>query len=802
MPNEPQYVTMPMLALRGLTVFPGMLLHFDVGREISIKALEESMSAGQSIFLVAQRNVAVEMPSFEDLYRIGTISNVRQILRLPGDNVRVMVEGVTRGQLCELVQTSPYLAAQVETLVEEAPLTPSARSEALVRMCYDLFRRYIELAPNMTNDILLNIMSSEDPGHIADLVAQNIAMRQNDKQSVLEELRPLRRLEKVNQILRREIEILEMDREMQEKFRSHLGKAQRDYILREQMKVLQSELGEYEDGSSELEEYRQKIARANLPAEAEEKLKKEVSRLSKQPFGSSEAAVIRGYLDTCLELPWNKTTADKMYVEKARKVLEADHYGLEKVKERVLEFLAVKQLAPQLKGQVLCFVGPPGVGKTSVAHSIAKAMNRKIARLSLGGVRDEAEIRGHRKTYVGAMPGRILTAIRQAGTNNPILLLDEIDKLGSDYRGDPAAALLEVLDTEQNNAFRDHYLELPFDLSDVFFITTANDTSTIPRPLLDRMEVIELSSYTDEEKLQIAKRHLLPKQMKRHGIPRGMLKLTDDAIRELIVRYTRESGVRILERKLAEICRKAAKAAVSDSVKKISITGDSLQAFLGPPKYHPEKLYRTMQVGVVNGLAWTSSGGEILEVEVSVVPGSGKLELTGNLGNVMKESAMAALSYIRSRASQLGIEQDFHHTKDIHVHFPEGAVPKDGPSAGIAIAIAMISALTNAPVRPGYAMTGEITLRGRVLPIGGLKEKTMAALRNGLKTVIIPTENESDLEEIDQTVRNALRFVLAEQIDTVISEVLDFSSVPIRENKENIRIAEPAGTGQGITLKQ
>lgn len=766
---------MPALALRGLTIFPNMLLHFDVGRDASIKALDESMTSGQPIFLVAQRDLAVENPKEKDLYSVGTVCNVRQILRLPADNVRVMVEGISRGRLLHLVQSTPYMVAEVEEIEPEQVVRRSARTEALIRRTYELFEAYVELAPKMTPDILLSILSSEDPGYIADYIAQNLPMRTGDKQLILEELRPVRRLERLCQTLRRELEILELEQDMQNKVRDQLTRSQRDYVLREQLKVLQQELGEEpQGGDNEITEYRQKIAHAKLPAEVAEKLMKEVGRLEKQPFGSAEAAVLRNYLDAVLELPWGKKTRERVDVEAARKILDADHYGLEKVKERILEFLAVKQLAPELKGQILCLAGPPGVGKTSVAASVARALHRNMARISLGGIHDEAEIRGHRKTYVGAMPGRIIAAIKQAGSCNPLLLLDEIDKLGSDQRGDPSSALLEVLDAEQNATFRDHFLEVPFDLSDVLFITTANDLGTIPRPLLDRMEIIELGSYTDEEKLQIARRHLLPKELKRHGLTRSQLRITDDALREVIRGYTRESGVRVLERMLGALCRKAAMRIVSDGVKSVRITGDNLETCLGVRRYHPEKVPRTAQVGVVNGLAWTSVGGEILEVEVGVVPGSGKVELTGNLGSVMKESAQAALSYIRSRAVQLGIKEDFYQKKDIHVHFPEGAVPKDGPSAGIAITTAMVSALTGVPVRRELAMTGEVTLRGRVLAIGGLKEKTMAAYRNGIKTVILPAENEKDLEEIDPTVRSALHFVLVEQVDAVLAEALEF----------------------------
>lgn len=792
-----QFVTMPALALRGLTVFPNMLIHFDVGREASIKALDEAMTTGQSVFLVAQRDLSIERPEQEDLYHIGTICSVRQILRMPGDNVRVMVEGVNRGRIHSLTQTAPYLVAQVEEIHPEEPVGHSTKTEALIRQTYELFESYMELTPQITPDILMSVLSSEDPGYIADSIAQNIAMRTGDKQAVLEELRPARRLNLLCRILRREVEILELEQEMRGKVREHLTRSQRDHFLREQVKVLQQELGEDASGGDEIAEYREKIAQAKLPVTVAEKLLKELGRLEKQPYGSAEAAVLRNYLDVCLELPWNKKTKERLDVAAARKVLDADHYGLEKVKERILEFLAVKQLAPDLKGQIICLVGPPGVGKTSIAMSVAKALRRKLARVSLGGVHDEAEIRGHRKTYVGAMPGRIIDAVRQAGSSNPLLLLDEIDKLGSDHRGDPSSAMLEVLDAEQNATFRDHFLELPFDLSDVLFITTANTTDTIPRPLLDRMEVIELTSYTDEEKLQIAKRHLLPKERKNHGLKSAQIKLTDDAIREVIRGYTRESGVRVLERKLAALCRKAAMRVVSDGVKQVHITGDNVEEFLGVRRYHPERMPHTEQVGVVNGLAWTSVGGEILEVEVNVVPGTGKIELTGNLGDVMKESAHAALSYIRSRAGQLGVEADFYQTKDIHVHFPEGAVPKDGPSAGIAITTAMVSALTGAPVRRELAMTGEVTLRGRVLPIGGLKEKTMAAYRNGIRTVILPADNEKDLEEIDQTVRTALRFVPVEQVDTVLAEALELGR-PADGEQPSVCSYEPAAQGQSL----
>ncbi len=765
-------VTMPALALRGICVFPNMLLHFDVAREASIKALDAAMSGGTPIFLVTQRDLTVDVPGRNDLYDVGTIASVRQILRLPDNNVRVMVEGTARGRLLDVQSTEPYLSAVVEELPPAVkPRTNSPKAEAQVRQCYSLVERYTELSDRVTSETYLKILASDDPAYIADYIAQNLPLRYEDKQVILEELCPGRRLDKLVRILSREIDILEVETELEAKVHEQMAGNQREYFLREQMKAIQQELGEG-DSDNEIAEYREKIAKTQLPDVVREKLEKEVKRLEKQPFGSAEGSVIRGYLDTCLELPWMTKTRERVSVAAVRRALDADHFGLEKVKERILEFVAVKQRAPELKGQIICLVGPPGVGKTSIAMSVARAMNRKLARISLGGVHDEAEIRGHRKTYVGAMPGRIIAAIQQAGSANPLLLLDEIDKVGTDHRGDPASALLEVLDSEQNSTFRDHFLELPFDLSDVMFITTANTTETIPRPLLDRMEIIELPSYTDEEKLQIAKKHLLPREQKRHNLSRAQLKVTDGALREIITGYTKESGVRVLERQLAALCRKAAMALVDESVKAVHVTEKNVEQYLGVRRFLPEKLPDEELVGVVNGLAWTSVGGELLEVEANVVPGSGKIELTGNLGDVMKESAYAALSYIRSRSTQLGIEPNFYKDKDIHVHFPEGAVPKDGPSAGIAITTAIVSALTDTPVHRGIAMTGEVTLRGRVLPIGGLREKTMAAMRNGITTVIIPAANQKDLEEIDQTVRAALRFIPVEQADQVLAAAL------------------------------
>ena len=762
---------LPVLPLRGIVVFPGCVTHFDVGRSRSARAVEEAMRADQMIFLVAQRDVQCDEPKKTDLYSVGTVAYVRQILRLPGDNMRILVEGKYRAQLTDMIHAEPYLFARAMELDEPGYHAAVPRTQALVRQAHQLFEQFIDLAVKSGQENLLQGSSTDDAGELADFIAQNATFGYEDKQRVLETLPPVHRLELCIRMMAKELDILRLESEINDQVQQNVNQNQRDYYLREQLHVIREELGE--DDDSDADSYRTKIQALKLPQETEEKLLREVSRFARQQPGSAEASVLRNYLDTILDLPWNKETKERLDVKAAAKILDEDHFGLETVKKRILETLAVRQLAPELPGQILCLVGPPGVGKTSVAISIARALNRKLARLSLGGVRDEAEIRGHRKTYIGAMPGRIMAAVSHAGSKNALLLLDEIDKLGSYYKGDPSSALLEVLDSAQNSSFRDHYIEVPFDLSHCMFITTANTTDTIPRALLDRMEVIELGSYTDEEKLQIAKRHLLPKQLKKHGMKRTQVRVSDDAIREIIACYTRESGVRSLERQIAALCRKCAMRFVSDEPpKRISITGGNLEDFLGVRKFLPEANVTTDQVGLVTGLAWTAVGGTTLEVEVNVVDGTGKLELTGNLGDVMKESAFAAMSFIRSRAKALGLAPDFYKTKDIHVHFPEGAVPKDGPSAGITICTAIVSALTNRPVRRDVAMTGEISIRGRVLAIGGLKEKTMAALRHGVKTVIIPAENEKDLEEIDQTVRQALQFITVSSADRVLEAAL------------------------------
>ncbi len=763
---------MPILALRGLAVYPDQTIHFDVGRPKSIKALDEAMKLDQTLLLIPQRDILDTDPDLSGLYPIGTVAKVKQVLKTQGENLRVLVTGLCRGRISELTRTEPYLEGSV-TGIPDTELGDTVRAHALRREATMLYGAYLELTEHPAQAIHLRMISSDSCGFIADSIAQNSGIDYPDKARLLGMMNPVKRLELAVKLLRQELEMLKMESDIQEKTRAAIDQNQKDYYLREQMRVIREELGEG-DEHAEFEAYSQKILGLKLPKEQEQKLLKDVDRLKKQPFGSSEGAVLRNYLDTVLELPWNTYTKERLDISAARKILDHDHFGLEKVKQRILETLAVRQMAPEMPPQVLCLVGPPGVGKTSITYSIARCLNRKMARISLGGVHDEADIRGHRKTYVGAMPGRIMTALTQAGSCNALILMDEIDKMGSDYRGDPSAALLEVLDSEQNSTYRDHYLEIPYDLSDVMFIMTANTLDTVPRPLLDRMEIIELGSYTDEEKLMIAKNHLIPKQLGKHGLKKSQLRISDDMLRQIITSYTRESGVRNLERCIAEICRKTAVQILEqEKPRRITLSPENLESFLGIRKFLPDRLSAVDPVGLVTGLAWTSVGGETLEVEVNVMEGSGKLELTGNLGDVMKESVHAAMSYIRANAQSLGIAPDFYKTRDIHVHFPEGAVPKDGPSAGITVCTAIVSALTGRTVRRDVAMTGEISLRGRVLPIGGLKEKTMAALRHGIRTVIIPADNQRDLAEIDQTVRKALHFIPAQSVDTVLGAALN-----------------------------
>lgn len=756
---------LPIIPLRGLTAFPDVYMSFNVERRQSLAALTAAVNTGYDIFLATQKDASVAAPTANDIYRIGVVCHITSVSNASGKTSAVSVEGLYRARLVSVHSDDPCFMGIVRP-VPDLEVTDERRSSTLMRVCVDLLHDNAQLIDNTAPMNMFSIITAKKPGVLANRVAQMLNLFYSDKQTLLEYTDPLIRLESVIEYVNHLSDVLSYEQELTEATNEQMNRSQREYYLREQMKVIQHELGE--DDGDETYEYREKILALNLPEDSEKKLLKEVSRLQKQPFGSAEASVIRGYLDTCLELPWNIRTVDRKGIDAARKQLDNDHFGLYKVKERIIEYLAVRQFAPETGGALLCLVGPPGTGKTSIALSIAKALGRKSVRISLGGIDDEAEIRGHRKTYLGSMPGRIISGLRTANSSNPVMILDEIDKLGSSHKGDPSSALLEVLDPEQNKNFRDNFVELPYDLSDVFFIATANTTDTIPRPLLDRMEVIELNSYTDEEKLSIAKSYLVPKQRKKHGLKATQLKISDDAIREIIALYTKESGVRNLERNIATVCRKTVVHLTEGERKSVSLRSGALIPYLGSPKYKPEQQRKSDTVGLVRGLAWTSAGGEVLDVEAAVVPGSGKLELTGNLGDVMKESCHAALTYIRSHTSQLKIDPDFYKKNDIHLHFPEGAVPKDGPSAGITVTIALISALSGCPVRHNVAMTGEVSLRGRVMPIGGLKEKTMAAMRNGIETVIVPLENEPDLDEIDPTVRGALNFVCVDSIDKAL----------------------------------
>lgn len=789
--GEPIYTeNIPVIPLRGVTVFPDQTVHFDIGRIKSILALEYAMNRDQILFLVPQKNLMDEDPDISKLYGIGTVVKVKQILKTQNESIRILVNGLYRAKLEAINESTPFLKGNVYEVFSK-PYKETMQTRALRRHVNELYASYLDMAERPNQSVQFAMLASNDCGFVADCVGQFSGFDHGDKAKLLCQLNPVKRLNMALEILQEEVNLQQLETEIQDRTRASIDQDQRDYYLREQLKVIRQELGE-KDGKSEFEEYSDRIRALGLEEEYENKLLKDVSRLEKQPFGSSEASVLRSYLDTVLELPWNVRTKERLDIAAAKKILDRDHFGMEKVKQRILESLAVRKLAPDMPAQIICLVGPPGVGKTSIAYSIAESLNRKMARVALGGIHDEAEIRGHRKTYVGAMPGRIIAGISQAGAQNALLLLDEVDKLGSDYRGDPSAALLEVLDAEQNKTYRDHFVEIPFDLGDVMFITTANTLDTIPRPLRDRMEIIELGSYTDEEKLMIAKRHLIPKQLAKHGIEKKQLKFSDDAIRGIISGYTRESGVRNLERCIADICRKVAMQILSqEDFKKVQVTPASLERLLGVRKYLPDHRNECDQVGVVTGLAWTSVGGETLEVEVSVMEGSGKLELTGNLGDVMKESAHAAFTYVRANAAKLSVPADFYKNKDIHIHFPEGAVPKDGPSAGIAVCTALVSALSGRAVRRDVAMTGEISIRGRVMAIGGLKEKTMAALRHGVKTVIIPKDNLRDLEEIDQTVRSALNFVAAQSMDTVLETALVSNSERIPAYIPPIAIPTP-----------
>ena len=804
---------MPMIALRGLVVFPGEVVHFDAGREKSIAAIDEAMSeTGKNlVFLAAQTDYETEDPQIGEIYNVGVVAEIRQTLRADGTNVRVLAEGLYRARAVIINNDGGYLTAEVKKYPEDKDMQFNPiESEAVMRAAKEAFEQYSECVPRMPAQITDAVANAADPKELFEAITFNIVLTLEDRQELLEESCYELRLGMLMTMLTRETEVMLIERQLQEKVKARIDDSQREYYLREQLKVIQEQLGGAPMSTGDMDfmsfedddDYEEQIKALHLPAETEKKLLKENERYLKMPPMSQDAAVIRTYMDTVLELPWNERTEDNNDIANARKVLDDDHYGLEKVKDRIVENIAVRALQPDIKGQIICLAGPPGVGKTSIGKSIAAALGRKYVRVSLGGVRDESDIRGHRKTYVGAMPGRIISAIRQAGTSNPLIMLDEIDKLSSDMRGDPSAALLEVLDSEQNYAFRDHYIEVPFDLSNVLFITTANNTSAIDAPLLDRMEVIELSSYTAEEKFHIAREHLIPKQIKKHGLKASDLKIADGAVYSIIEYYTREAGVRSLERKIADICRKTAKLIVSGEKQRVSVTSRNIEEFLGHKKYIDSTVSKKDEVGLVNGLAWTSVGGVMLPMEAIIMDGKGTIETTGSLGDVMKESAKLAVSYVRTVCGKYGIDPDFYKTKDIHIHAPEGATPKDGPSAGVTMATALVSALSGIPVRHDVAMTGEITLHGKVLPIGGLREKTMAAYKEGIKTVIIPKGNEGDLDEVDSAVKENVRIVLADKLSDVFDEAL---AAPRRSGKTRKRQApssdKPADAENTVVMR-
>ena len=765
---NPKTMELPVLPLRGMLVFPGTVLHFDIARPRSIAALEQCMTGKQKLLLLTQKREEDEEPKPEDLYTVGTVVNVRQVMNLPGENIRVLVEGEVRALVQNFQEKENYLQATVQ--ISKDRIVRSNEGKAMVRTAQDLFEEYAKSSQRISQDMVEGLRTLEKPGEIADLLAAHILQKWQEKQEMLSELDPLKRLEKVCGVLVRETDLADTEKEIQSRIRKSVERNQKDYYLREQLRAIQNELGEEEEGDEH--GYRKRMEETPLNEEARAKCEKEIDRMSRIAPGSPEYIVSETYIDWILDMPWGKETEDNLDLARAREILDREHYGLDKVKERIIEYLAVLRMKKNMKGPILCFVGPPGVGKTSIVKAIAEAVDRKFVRMSLGGVRDEAEIRGHRKTYIGSMPGRIITGMKQAGSMNPVFLFDEIDKMASDFRGDPASAMLEVLDAEQNNAFRDHYMEIPFDLSKVMFITTANSRETIPEPLLDRMEIIEVPSYTEEEKLQILKRHLMPKQLAEHGMAPGTVTMDEEIMRSMIEGYTREAGVRTLERTAAKICRKAAVYLLENEAESVHVDAERLHAFLGAVRYTREPLEQEARVGIVNGLAWTSVGGETLEVECIPMPGKGNLKLTGQLGDVMKESAEAAFSWVRAHSSELGLEEDFYTKTDIHVHLPEGAVPKDGPSAGITMTTAFVSALTGKKVRQDVAMTGEMTLRGRVLPIGGLKEKTLAAYRAGIRTLIIPKENHKDLEEIPSYVLEHFEIIEVEEIQQVLDTAL------------------------------
>lgn len=763
---------LPLIPIRGIGIFPNMVIHFDIGREKSVNALEEAMLEDSDIFLTVQKEADIDSPKEDDFFEVGVICKIKQMIKMPGDNIRVLVEGLNRAKILEITQGEPYFEVNVDEYTYNFNIPFDEKLDAMIRLTLEQFEEYASIYSKIAPDAVSSLKGIKDPDKLADVIAAYVYLKSEQKQELLEIFDPYERLNSLNNFIAKEIKVLKIEDEIGEQVRKQVSEFQRDYYLKEQMKAIQKELGEDENTELEVEEYLEKIASAKMPKDVKEKAEKEIGRLLKISSSSPDSGVIRTYVDWLIDLPWDKKTKDNTDLKKARQILQEDHYGLMEVKERILEYLAVKHLNKNMKGPILCFVGPPGVGKTSIAKSIARAMNRKFVRISLGGMRDEAEIRGHRRTYIGAIPGRIISSIAKVKTNNPVFLFDEIDKLANDFRGDPAAALLEALDPEQNNTFTDHYIEAPFSLENVMFITTANSTSSIPAPLLDRMEVIEISGYTDEEKSNIAQKYLIKKQLAEHGLKDKQVNISINAITEILQKYTRESGVRNLERNIGKLIRKSAVQIVEKNKKSVTINSGNIKNFLGLPKYSYDVVYEENQVGVVTGLAWTSVGGETLFIEVNTMKGDGKLQLTGQLGEVMKESAMAALSYIKANNDKYGIDDKVFKETDIHIHVPEGAIPKDGPSAGITMATAVISALTKKPVRQDVAMTGEITITGRVLPIGGLKEKLLAARRAGIKKVIVCSKNKSDVSKIDSKIIKSLEIVYVNNIDEVIKEAM------------------------------
>ncbi|MCI9476993.1 MAG: endopeptidase La [Emergencia sp.] len=770
---EENKVIFPCIPLRGVSIFPNTVIHFDVGREKSIHALEKAMADDKLLFVSTQKDDNVLIPTFDDIYTLGTIVRIKQMLKIQGDAVRVLVEGVCRAQLIQPLEEEDFMSCTVKQIAEELDLQQmSPEDKAAMKILTEAFIEYAALTGQVSDDLVDKAISSENPIVVADKIANELLIRTSRKQKVLETMDFSERIRVLTTIIAEENEIAVIEKELSKKVKENIDHNQKEYFLREKMKAIQEELGVNEDAGLEAADWLKELEELHLSEKVEEKIKKEINKFSKMMPSSAEATVIRNYVETILALPWNKASKVNVNLKKAEKILNEDHYGLNKVKERVLEYLAVIHLSKAIKGPILCLVGPPGVGKTSIARSIAKASGREFVRMSLGGVRDEAEIRGHRRTYIGAIPGRVISCLKDAGTNNPVFLFDEVDKIGADFKGDPASALLEVLDPEQNNTFTDHFLEVPFDLSKVMFITTANSTDTIPRPLLDRMEIVEVPGYTEEEKVKIAQRYLIPKKVKEHGLKKDNFKISEKAVHDLINYYTRESGVRNLEREVANLCRKIARKIVSAKAKSYSITPSNLEKYLGKHRFHFDMVEGENQVGVTTGLAWTAVGGDTLQIETTAVAGSGKLVLTGQLGDVMQESAKAGISYIRSVADELGIEEDFYKKYDLHVHVPEGAVPKDGPSAGVTMCTAVISTLTGIPVRRDVAMTGEVTLRGKVLPVGGIREKVLAAHRAGIKKVLLPKDNAPDIDEIPNTVRRKMEFVLIDHVSSALSEAL------------------------------